>query len=180
MSDIENVESLPRLSLSPEAPPFSPITPQREPTVDGLSPVSIHLQATVSSPVSVMCPAPTSVSLSSQFGQAPGTVSSSTSLSHDPAPLSTQLAATTLQDPLASCISCTITNFPLATSSPISASCNPREWAIFKLVIDNIDMNVRPRHQTFERQTQSIHYISTYAVRDHINFSTHNSILFEW
>ena len=32
-------------------------------------------------------------------------------------------------------------------------------------------MNVHPRHQTFDRQTQSIHYVNAYAVRDRLDFS---------
>lgn len=47
----------------------------------------------------------------------------------------------------------------------------------FKSVLDNIDMNLRPRHQTFERHTQSIYLVNTFAVRDRINFSRHDSTL---
>ena len=32
-------------------------------------------------------------------------------------------------------------------------------------------MNLHPRHQTFHRQTQSIHYVNAYAVRDCLDFS---------
>ena len=87
-------------------------------------------------------------------------------------PLSPQLTAAPLQDsiPLTPC-------FPLATSSPIGIDRNPREWAGFKIVIDNIDMNLRPRHQTFERQTQSIHYVNAYAVRDRIDFKDESAML---
>ena len=35
-----------------------------------------------------------------------------------------------------------------------------------KLILDNIDSNVRPRFMTSEKQTQSLHYIQMYAVLD--------------
>lgn len=59
----------------------------------------------------------------------------------------------------------------LPTSSPVV----PEKWAGFKIVIDNIDMNIRPRYQTFERQTKSIHYVNAYAVRDRIDLSCSSS-----
>ena len=59
---------------------------------------------------------------------------------------------------------------PLAASSPKGSQ--QWKWSGFKIVIDNIDMNVRPRHQTFERQTKSVHYVNSYAVRDRIDLST--------
>ena len=31
-------------------------------------------------------------------------------------------------------------------------------------------MNIRPRHQPFNRQTQSVHYVNAYAVPDRLNF----------
>ena len=49
---------------------------------------------------------------------------------------------------------------------------NPaRPWYGFKLVGDNIDKNVRPRHQTLQRQTQSFHYFNSYAVKDRLDLS---------
>ena len=67
---------------------------------------------------------------------------------------------------------------PLATSSPLCfSSPTSGEWAGYKLVMDNIDMNLRPRHQTFERQTQSIHYVNIYAVRDRIDFSRYSDVV---
>lgn len=49
--------------------------------------------------------------------------------------------------------------FPLATtcSSPMQAK--QGKWSGFKIVIDNIRVNLRPWHQTFVRQTKSIHYL---------------------
>lgn len=35
-----------------------------------------------------------------------------------------------------------------------------------KLILDNIDSNVRPRFMTSEKQTQSLHYVQMYAVLD--------------
>lgn len=35
-----------------------------------------------------------------------------------------------------------------------------------KLILDNIDNNVRPRFMTSEKQTQSLHYVQMYAVLD--------------
>ena len=57
--------------------------------------------------------------------------------------------------------------------NPISCSSLhiTRKWSGFKVVIDNIDMCLKPRHQTFERRTRSIHYVNVYAVRDHIDLS---------
>lgn len=38
----------------------------------------------------------------------------------------------------------------------------------YKIVGDNLDKNIRPRFQTMERQTQSMHYFHCYAVVDRI------------
>jgi hypothetical protein len=38
----------------------------------------------------------------------------------------------------------------------------------FKLVGDNIDKNVKPRHMRQEKQAQSMHYYHSYAVHDRI------------
>ena len=35
-----------------------------------------------------------------------------------------------------------------------------------KLVLDNIDSNIRPRFMTLEKKTQSVHYVQMYAVLD--------------
>ncbi len=44
----------------------------------------------------------------------------------------------------------------------------------YRLVGDNIDKNVKPRH-TSEHQTHSLHYFHTYAVRDRIDLSNVSS-----
>lgn len=38
----------------------------------------------------------------------------------------------------------------------------------YKIVGDNIDKNIRPRYQTMERQTKSVHYFHSYAVMDRV------------
>lgn len=44
-------------------------------------------------------------------------------------------------------------------------------WTGFKLVGDNIDKTVHPRRQRSDRQTKSLHYFNTMAVRDRIDMS---------
>ena len=39
------------------------------------------------------------------------------------------------------------------------------------IVGDNLDKSIKPRHMTFDHQTQSIHYFHYYAVQDRINIS---------
>ena len=40
-----------------------------------------------------------------------------------------------------------------------------------KVVGDNIDKNLRPRHQTIEKQTQSLHYFNCFACLDRVDLS---------
>lgn len=58
---------------------------------------------------------------------------------------------------------------PAAFSTPMVSV--TKAWHGFKIVMDNIDMNIRPRHQTLEHRTKSLHYVNTYAVRDRIDLS---------
>ena len=44
------------------------------------------------------------------------------------------------------------------------------KWAGFVIVGDNIDRTLRPRHQTLESRTLSLHYFNSYAVLDRCNF----------
>ena len=44
-------------------------------------------------------------------------------------------------------------------------------WVGFKIVGDNIDKNVRPRHQTLEAGTRSLHYFHAFAALDRVNLS---------
>lgn len=41
----------------------------------------------------------------------------------------------------------------------------------YKIVFDNIDKNVKPRHMRSDNQTKSLHYVHSYAVRDRVNYS---------
>ena len=47
----------------------------------------------------------------------------------------------------------------------------PQGWFGFKIVGDNIDKTVKPRHETLHQRSQSLHYFHAYAVRDRIDFS---------
>ena len=44
-----------------------------------------------------------------------------------------------------------------------------------KLVIDNIDNTVRPRHQRVDVQMKSLHHVQAYAVKDRVNYSNLSS-----
>ena len=41
----------------------------------------------------------------------------------------------------------------------------------YKMVFDNVDTNVKPRYMSMDHQTQSLHYVQAYAVKDRISFS---------
>ncbi len=45
----------------------------------------------------------------------------------------------------------------------------------YKLVGDNIDKNVTPRHMTIDSQTRSLHYFHVYGVRDRIDLSSYSN-----
>ena len=45
------------------------------------------------------------------------------------------------------------------------------QFLTYKLIGDNIDKCVRPRHVRSDSQARSLHYFHTYAVRDRINVS---------
>ncbi len=44
-------------------------------------------------------------------------------------------------------------------------------WAGFKLVGDNVDKTIKPRHMREDRQTRSAHYFHLYATKDRIDLS---------
>ena len=51
--------------------------------------------------------------------------------------------------------------------------CQPQSFnAGFKIVFDNVDKTVKPRHMSINQQSQSLHYVQAYAVKDCIDFST--------
>ncbi len=45
----------------------------------------------------------------------------------------------------------------------------------YKLVFDNIDKNVKPRYMRCDAQTQSLHYVQVYGVKDRIDYSSFTS-----
>ena len=51
------------------------------------------------------------------------------------------------------------------------------EWTGFKIVGDNIDKTVKPRHIRFDRQASSLHYFHSYAVKDRVNFANQSGSL---
>ena len=51
------------------------------------------------------------------------------------------------------------------------------EWNGFKIVGDNIDKTVKPRYVRFDRQTSSLHYFHSYAVKDRVNLTNHSDSL---
>ena len=55
------------------------------------------------------------------------------------------------------------------TLLPLPGSVTQKVWMGFKLVGDNIDLTVRPQRLRSDRQTQSLHYFNTMAVRDRID-----------
>ena len=48
---------------------------------------------------------------------------------------------------------------------------SPTPWYGFKIVGDNLDKSVKPRHMRSDQQTPSLHYFQSYAVRDRVNLS---------
>lgn len=44
-------------------------------------------------------------------------------------------------------------------------------WCGFKLVMDNIDMNISPSFQRVDKTKKSLHYVHTYAVKDRVDLS---------
>jgi len=40
----------------------------------------------------------------------------------------------------------------------------------YKIVIDNIDKNVKPRNMSVDAQTKSLHYVQIYSVKDRMDF----------
>ena len=45
------------------------------------------------------------------------------------------------------------------------------QWFGFKIVGDNIDKTVKPRHETMQHHSQNLHYFHSYTVQDRIDFS---------
>ena len=60
------------------------------------------------------------------------------------------------------------------SNAPVQRNSSPaleeeRNWYGFKIVGDNIDKNIRRRHVRSDRQTISLHYFNSYAVKDRVN-----------
>ena len=46
------------------------------------------------------------------------------------------------------------------------------QWSGFKIVGDNLDKTVKPRHMRSDNQNKSLHYFHSMAVKDRIDFSS--------
>ena len=111
-------------------------------------------------------------------------------------PISTTSTSSSLQDDSSSTESSTVSSTDTSAESCTSIQSQPGQQAVpysteyqpeaeesqsstavlntapgLKLVIDNIDSTVRPRHQRVDAQTKSLHYVQVYAVKDRINYS---------
>ena len=58
----------------------------------------------------------------------------------------------------------------------LSALSTPQKLPTFKLVIDNLDIFVRPRTETSQRHADSLHFVHMYAVHDRINVSSFSDV----
>ena len=45
----------------------------------------------------------------------------------------------------------------------------------YKLVFDNLDKNVKPRHMRTDNQTKSLHFVQSYATIDRVDFSRYSN-----
>lgn len=52
---------------------------------------------------------------------------------------------------------------------PLQSSLSVKECVGFVLVTDNVDKNIRPSYQRENRQTQSLHYCHSCAVKNHVS-----------
>ena len=60
---------------------------------------------------------------------------------------------------------------PPATQEDNAESSLSTSWHGFKVVGDNVDKTIKPRHMREDRQTESVHYFQIYAVKDRVNLS---------
>jgi len=63
------------------------------------------------------------------------------------------------------------TGIPTEPDAAEMSSTLLQQWHGFKIVGDNIDKSVKPRHETMDHHTQSLLYFHSYAVCDRIDFS---------
>ena len=57
----------------------------------------------------------------------------------------------------------------MTTSTAETTESSQEKWLGFKVVGDNTDKNIRPRHQSLEARTKSLHYFHAFAALDRIN-----------
>ena len=50
------------------------------------------------------------------------------------------------------------------------------KWTGFKIVGDNLDKTVRPRYMRLDRQTESLHYFHSFAVKNRVDFRSLSDI----
>lgn len=67
---------------------------------------------------------------------------------------------------------CESRTFQEQTSSDQYTDFSTSNWPGFKIVIDNIDKNLRPSFQRYDNKTVSMHACNMYASQDWINFSS--------
>ena len=95
------------------------------------------------------------------------------------APVSVAATSSTWQDfPATPLLPMVVSDSVTAPSTLTSPVCAPgsvaasSKWQGFKIVGDNIDKNVRRRHQRADRTTVSLHYFNAFAVGDRVDFSS--------
>lgn len=59
-----------------------------------------------------------------------------------------------------------------ASASHVDSESVAQEWCGFKVVGDNVDKNIRPSFQRYDRQTLSLHYFHSYAIKDRVNLQS--------
>ena len=64
---------------------------------------------------------------------------------------------------------------PLQVKSPMQSP-KSSSWCGFKVVGDNIDKNVHPRHESLDHRTQSLHYFNCYAVKDRCDLGSFSDL----
>ena len=179
-------------AVSPDAPPFSPLTrgvlptstPQASPTAVSpyappFSPLTRGVLPTSTpqgSPTAVSPYAPPFSPLTRGVLPTSTPQGSPTAVSPEAPPFS-PLTGGVLPTSMPQVSPTVSHDAPTQTSAPecllaaVSLDNPARTWYGFKLVGDNIDKNVRPRHQTLQRQTQSFHYFNSYAIKDRLDLS---------
>ena len=55
---------------------------------------------------------------------------------------------------------------------PVSSQTSTHHNPGYKMVVDNIDKNVKPQHMRLDSQTKSLHFVHIYSVKNRIDFSS--------